>query len=300
MLVAVTGSSGLIGSALTLALEKRGHQVLRLVRRPASGPGEASWDPAGDLAEPARLENLDALVHLAGAGIADRRWSARRKSVIYDSRVSGTRHLVSALARLDQPPRRFLGGSAIGVYGNRGIEPLEEASAGGEGFLADLCLAWERETTAAAAFAERVYHLRTGIVLSSAGGALGKMMTPFKLGLGGVLGSGEQYMSWITIDDQVGAILHLLETDLGDSLESGPVNLTAPTPVTNREFTVALGRALGRPTLFPLPAFAIRTLFGEMGEEALLGSQYVLPRRLQDNRYRFAQTDIDRALAHLL
>ena len=300
MLVAVTGSSGLIGSALTQALEKRGHGVVRMVRRPAVGTGEARWDPAGGLAEPARLENLDAIVHLAGVGIADRRWTARRKAAIYDSRVSGTRHLISALAQLDRPPARFLGASAIGAYGSRGAERLEEASQTGEGFLADLCLAWERETAAASAFTERFYSLRTGIVLSSRGGALGKMLTPFKLGLGGILGSGEQYMSWISIDDQVGAILHLLEAELDRSLESGPVNLTAPTPVTNREFTRALGRALGRPTILPLPTFAIRLLFGEMGEEALLGSQFVLPRRLQASGFRFAHTDIDRALDHLL
>jgi uncharacterized protein (TIGR01777 family) len=299
MLVAVTGSSGFIGSALTPALESRGHQVLRLVRRPPANPDEVAWDPTGNFPEPARLESLDAIVHLAGVGIADRRWSARRKAAIYDSRVSGTRHLISALAQLNQPPRRFLGGSAIGVYGNRGAERLEEASDTGDGFLADLCLAWEREA-AAATFAERVYHLRTGIVLSSAGGALGKMLPPFKLGLGGVLGSGEQYMSWISMDDQVGAILHLIEKSLDDSLDSGPVNLTAPTPVTNRAFTTALGVALGRPTFFPMPAFIVKTLFGEMGVEALLGSQCVLPQRLQANGYRFAQTDIDRALAHLL
>jgi uncharacterized protein (TIGR01777 family) len=300
MQVAVTGSSGLIGSALTPALEGRGHKVLRLVRRPASGAGEASWDPAGGLADPARLENLDAVVHLAGVGIADRRWSAKRKAAIYDSRVSGTRHLVSALAALDRPPKRFLGGSAIGIYGSRGIEQLEEASPVGDGFLADLCVAWEREAAVAATFAERVYYLRTGIVLTTRGGALGKMLMPFRLGLGGVIGSGEQCMSWITIDDQVGAIAHLLETSLEDSLESGPVNLTAPNPLTNRDFTHALGLALGRPTVFPLPAFMVKALFGEMGVEALLGSQCVVPRRLQDNGYSFAQTDIDRALGHLL
>ncbi len=300
MLVAVTGSSGLIGSALTQTLEKSDHEVLRLVRRPAVGAGEARWDPAGGFADPARLENLDAVVHLAGVGIADRRWSSRRKAAIYDSRVSGTRHLVSALEQLNRPPRRFLGASAIGAYGNRGAERLEEASPTGTGFLADLCVAWEKEVAAASVFAERVYQLRTGVVLSRAGGALGKMLPPFKLGLGGRIGSGEQYMSWISIDDQVGAILHLLEADLGGSLESGPVNLTAPTPVTNREFTSSLGRALGRPTFLPLPPFAIKLLFGEMGEEALLGSQCVLPRRLQANGYRFAHTDIDRALDHLL
>jgi uncharacterized protein (TIGR01777 family) len=300
MRVAVTGSSGLIGSALAPHLEKRGHEVLRLVRHDASGADEATWDPSGGLADPPRLENLDAVVHLAGVGIADRRWSAKRKAAIYDSRVSGTRHLVAALAALDRPPKRFLCGSAIGVYGNRGIEQLEEASPVGDGFLADLCVAWEREAATASAFAERVYSLRTGIVLTPRGGALGKMLTPFKLGLGGVIGSGEQCMSWITIDDQVGAIVHLLETDLEDSLESGPVNLTAPTPLTNREFTRALGLALGRPTMFPLPAFMVKALFGEMGVEALLGSQFVVPRRLQDNGYSFAQTDIDRALGHLL
>lgn len=297
MRVAVSGSSGLIGSALCRALEARGDEVVRLVRRPvAEGANEAQWNPASGFFESPMLEGLDAVVHLAGAGIADKRWSPKRKDVLWNSRVAGTRNLVASLAQLSRPPRRFLGGSAIGYYGSRGVERLDESSDAGTGFLAELTVAWEAETEAAAAFAERVYMLRTGIVLSKAGGALRKMLLPFKLGLGGKVGSGQQCMSWIAIDDEVGAIVHLLEAELG----SGPVNLTAPEPVSNAIFTQALGRVLGRPTAFPLPAFMVKALFGQMGEEALLGSQLVLPRRLEAVGYRFGQPEVEAALGHVL
>jgi uncharacterized protein (TIGR01777 family) len=270
---------------------------VRLVRRPAEPDGsEVRWDPSRGIVDTAAMEDLHAVVHLAGAGIADRRWTARRKDELWDSRVDATRHLVASLAGLERPPRRFLGGSAIGYYGSRGVEQLDESSTAGTGFLSELCVAWEKEAQAALAFAERVYALRTGIVLSTAGGALAKMLLPFRLGFGGRIGSGEQSMSWITLDDEVGAILHLLDSDL----DSGPVNLTAADPATNTEFTKALGRALGRPTLFPLPTFVVRTAFGEMGEEALLGSQHVLPRRLQTDGYHFRQPDLETALTHIL
>lgn len=297
MRIAISGSSGLIGSALSQALESRGDEVVHLVRRSvADAAREIQWDPGAGLADSAGAEGLDAVVHLAGAGIADKRWTARRKDEIWTSRVDGTRHLVESLGQLTRPPRRFLGGSAIGYYGSRGVERLDEASSAGDGFLGELCVAWEKATEAALGFAEHVYPLRTGIVLSTAGGALAKMLPPFKLGLGGRIGSGEQCMSWISLDDEIGAILHLLEADI----ESGPVNLTTAEPATNHEFTKALGRVLGRPTVFPLPALVVKTLFGEMGEEALLGSQYVLPRRLQDAGYRFEQPDLEAALEHAL
>jgi uncharacterized protein (TIGR01777 family) len=231
-----------------------------------------------------------------GAGIADGRWTARRKEILWNSRIDGTHGLVDSLSSLERPPRRFLGGSAIGYYGNRGAERLDESSGPGDGFLAELCIAWEEEIQAASAFAERVFALRTGIVLSVRGGALRKMLLPFKLGLGGRIGSGEQFMSWIAIGDQVGAIVHLLEAEIG----SGPVNITATSPVTNKVFTEALGRALGRKTPFPLPTFMVKALFGQMGREALLGSQCVLPRRLRAAGYRFSYPDLELTLRHVL
>ena len=292
MRFAISGSSGLIGSALDAALVGRGHQVLRLVRSGGDSPTEVLWDPDSGIAEAAALEGLDAVIHLAGAGIADKRWSAARKKVLVDSRVVGTRSLVGALGQLDRPPRRFLSASAIGVYGERGDEILTEASERGSGFLADLCVAWEAEASAAKAWADRVFTLRTGIVLSRSGGALTKMLPPFRFGLGGVLGSGEQYMSWISIEDEVGAILHLLDS----SMPSGAVNLTGPKPVTNREFTRALGSTLRRPTIFPVPAFAVRALFGQMGEEALLGSQRVTPAALEEDGFLFRHPTVTAAL----
>lgn len=296
MRVAISGSSGLIGSTLADALEARGSGVVRLVRSGGGTPSRVLWSTDSGLEETAPLEGVDALVHLAGAGIADKRWSEERKRLILSSRVEGTRNLVAACARLERPPGRFLCASAIGYYGDRGDEVLHEGSPAGDGFLAEVCEAWEREAAAAAAWAGRVYSLRTGIVLSTDGGALPKMLTPFKLGLGGVLGSGEQYMSWISIDDEVGAILHLLDAEL----DSGPVNLTAPAPATNRQFTKALGSELRRPTIFPVPELAIKTLFGQMGEEALLGSQQVLPARLESSGYTFHHPTLEGALQAVL
>ena len=295
MRIAISGSSGLIGSALADALEARGDEVVRLVRSGGGTASRALWSTSDGLREPGAVEGLDALIHLAGAGIADKRWSEARKELIRSSRVEGTRNLVASCAELDRPPRRFLCASAIGFYGDRGDEVLDETSAGGEGFLAEVCGAWECEA-AGADWAERVYRLRTGIVLSADGGALAKMLPPFRLGLGGVLGSGDQYMSWISLADEVGAMLHLLETDL----PSGPVNLTAPTPATNREFTKTLGAALGRPTIFPVPAFAIKTLFGQMGEEALLGSQRVRSARLEEAGFGFRHPGLAAALEAVL
>ncbi|MDX1644670.1 MAG: TIGR01777 family oxidoreductase [Thermoanaerobaculia bacterium] len=297
MRVAISGSSGLIGSALTRALEDRGDEVVALVRsRSDDGASAALWKTDQGLLERDPVQGVDAVVHLAGAGIAEKRWTQERKKLIYSSRVEGTRHLVASLASLERPPRRFLCASAIGFYGDRGDERLDETSDSGAGFLAEVCRAWENESRAAEEFAERVYQIRTGIVLAADGGALAKMLTPFKLGLGGVIGSGRQYMSWIALADEVGAILHLLESDA----ESGPVNLTAPRPVTNREFTKALGDVLGRPTILPLPAFAVELIFGQMGEEALLGSQRVDPERLAADGYTFRYRELEATLRDIL
>lgn len=297
MRVAISGSSGLIGSALARALDARGDEVVALVRsRSDKAPSTALWNTEQGLAEREPVPGVDAVVHLAGAGIADKRWTAQRKRLIYSSRVDGTRNLVASLASLERPPNRFLCASAIGFYGDRGDEQLDESSDSGEGFLAEVCRAWENEARAAEEFASRVYQLRTGIVLAPDGGALAKMLTPFKLGLGGVIGSGRQYMSWISLDDEVGAILHLLDSEM----ESGPVDLTAPAPVTNREFTKALGRVLRRPTILPLPAFAVKLLFGQMGKEALLASQRVLPARLETDGYAFRHHALEPALTEVL
>ena len=297
--VAVTGSSGLIGSALRRALEQAGHRVVRVVRGVA-GPGGSGdtirWDPAAGTMDAAGLEGIGAVVHLAGEGIGDRRWSDAQRARILDSRVQGTTLLAETLAKLQNPPATLVSGSAVGFYGDRGDETLDEDSASGRGFLADVCRQWEAATAPAEQAGVRVAHLRTGIVLSPAGGVLKKMVGPFKLGLGGRIGSGKQWMSWITIDDEVGAILHVLAT----AALSGPVNATAPNSVTNEQLTKALGQAVGRPTLMPLPAVALRLALGQMAEELLLGGQRVLPKRLLDSGYAFTAPDVEAALQGLL
>lgn len=296
MKIGISGSNGLIGSALSAKLRDGGHQVLPLVRRPPASDSEVGWNPSAGLSDPASAEGLDVLVHLAGANIGEARWSDARKQLLRESRVDATSVLMESLQQLDLPPRRVLTASAIGYYGSRGDEVLDEGSAVGKGFLAELTADWEQAAMAAGSFAERTYALRSGVVLSTEGGALAKMLTPFKLGAGGIVGSGAQYMSWISLQDEVAAIIHLLTSDL----DSGPVNLTAPTPATNREFTKALGSALGRPTVFPLPAFVVKTIFGEMGEELLLASTRVEPDRLKGDGFGFAQPGIDAALQAVL
>jgi uncharacterized protein (TIGR01777 family) len=296
MKVAISGSSGLIGKTLSAKLEEGGHQVVSLVRRPPASAAEIGWDPSKGLSEPDSAEGLDAIVHLAGANIGESRWSDSRKQLLRESRVDSTSKLMASLLKLERPPRRVLAASAIGYYGDRGDELLDERSTVGTGFLAELTADWEEASRTSSDFADRVYILRTGIVLSTEGGALAKMLTPFKLGAGGVIGSGDQYMSWISIQDEVAAIVHLLASDLS----SGPVNLTAPAPVTNREFTKTLGKALGRPTIFPLPAFMVKTIFGEMGEDLLLGSTRVEPDRLEKDGFVFAQPGFEAALRTVL
>jgi uncharacterized protein (TIGR01777 family) len=294
--VAVTGSSGLIGSALCPALAAAGHRAIRVVRSDDGGLDTLSWDPEAGTIDAEGLEGVDGVVHLAGEGIG-KRWSAKQKARILDSRVTGTRLLAETLAKLSRPPGVLVSASAVGIYGDRGDEVLTEASSPGGGFLASVARAWEEATAAAQGAGIRVAHLRTGLVLSRHGGALPKMLTPFRLGLGGRMGSGRHWMSWISIDDQVAAILHLL----GDERLAGPVNATAPNPVTNAEFTKALGGALHRPAVLPAPAPALRLLLGkEMADEMLLVSQRVVPHRLIDSGFQFATPELAPALARVL
>jgi uncharacterized protein len=294
--VAITGSHGLIGSALAPRLESAGHRVMRVVRGEA-GPGEISWDPSAGRLDPGDLAGLDAVVNLAGAGIGDRRWNDARKQVLLDSRVRATELLSRALAGCDRPPPVMLSASAVGYYGDRGGEPVMEDSPPGSGFLADLCRQWEAATAAAGDAGIRVVHLRTGIVLAPGGGALGKQLPLFKLGLGGRLGSGDQYTSWISLEDHVGA----LELALRSPALRGPVNVVAPNPVTNAAFTSALGRAVHRPAVLRVPGPALRLVFGrEMAGEMLLSGQCAVPRALEAAGHVFAHPVIDDALRWVL
>lgn len=296
MKVAITGSHGLIGSALVPRLTAAGHTVIRVVRG-AAGPGEASWDPAGGTIDIAALGGVDAAIHLAGVGIADRRWSTAHKAAVLDTRVQGTRVLAEALARLEPRPSVLLSGSAIGYYGDRGGEDLTESSEAGTGFLAEVCRQWEAAASPADDAGIRVLRLRTGIVLSPAGGALAKQLPLFRLGVGGRLGSGRQYMSWIALDDDVAAIAFALTAD---GLR-GAANLTAPNPVTNAELAAAIGRALHRPAALPVPAAALKIALGrQMATEMLLGGAKVLPRALQEAGYAFAHPEVEEALGTML
>jgi uncharacterized protein (TIGR01777 family) len=299
MNIGITGASGLVGSALAPLLTTGGHSVVRLSRRgtssnKAGNATSASWDPStGDIDE---AQQFDAIVHLAGENIAGGRWNAKRKQAIRDSRVGPTRRLCEALARRSNKPSTLICASAIGFYGSRGDEPLTEDSLPGEGFLAEVCKEWEAATAPAIEAGIRVVNLRIGVILTPQGGALSSMLTPFKLGGGGVIGSGRQFWSWVAIDDVIGAIQHALATE---SLH-GPVNCTAPEPVTNAEFTKTLGRVLRRPTVVPMPAFAARLLLGEMADALLLSSARVLPRRLEASGYRFRCPALEGALRHVL
>jgi uncharacterized protein (TIGR01777 family) len=292
--VAITGSHGLIGSALVTALEGDGHEVTRLVRGLASGDHEVGWDPVEGAIDPDALEGHDAVVHLAGVGIGDHRWTARHKAAVLNSRVQGTGLLARALAGLDGPPAVLASGSAVGFYGDRGDEELDETSAPGSGFLADVVRQWESAAAPAAEAGIRVANLRSGVVLSAKGGALKKQLPAFKAGVGGRLGSGDQWLSWIAIDDEVGAIRHVID----HPEVAGPVNLCAPMPVTNGEFTRTLGKALHRPTAFPTPTPALQLLFGkEMVAEMLLAGQRVLPKVLEASGFAFAHPTLAEALA---
>jgi uncharacterized protein len=294
--IAVSGASGLIGRALVTELTRRGHRVSRMVRR-AAGPGEISWDPAEGRLAPAHLEGTDAVVHLAGENVGAR-WTAARKARIRTSRIASTRLLSETIARLQPRPAVLISASAVGIYGNRRDELLTEVSPPGDPneFLVSVAQEWERAADPARAAGVRVVHTRFGLVLSPDGGALKKMLPPFRLGLGGRLGSGRQWMSWISIDDVIGAILHALSSP---GLR-GSVNVTSPEPVTNRDFTRILGRVLGRPTPFPVPALILRLALGEMAEGALLASARVLPSQLLKSGYRFNYPDLESALRHVL
>ena len=290
--VVVTGASGLIGTALKGALEKAGHRMVPMVRGDASGDA-VHWDPDRGEIDSGALEGVGAVVHLAGEGIGNKRWNAEHKARVKDSRIRGTSLLAQTLAKRDKPPKVLVSGSAVGYYGDRGDEVLTETSRPGNDFLAEVCTAWEAATAAAKEAGVRVAHIRTGIVLSGRGGALPKMLLPFKFGLGGKLGSGRQWVSWIALGDEVGAIVHLVN----DETLSGPFNLTAPNPVTNADLTKAIGQALHRPTLLPAPAFALKAVLGpEMADELLLVSQRALPTRLLDTGFTFQHPELAEAL----
>ena len=294
MKILVSGMSGPIGGELLPALVVSGNKVTRLVRRPPQSSDEIRWDPMRSIV-PETVSGFDAVIHLAGESIVGR-WTSEKKARMVDSRVQGTGHLAEALARASRKPQVLITASAIGYYGDRGEETLTEESGPGTNFLAGLCRQWEAATGAAAQAGIRTVQVRIGVMLSTKGGALPKMLTPFKLGLGGRIGSGRQYLSWISIDDVVGAILYALNA----GQVRGPVNATAPNPATNSEFTRSLADVLHRPAIFPMPTFAVRALFGQMGDELLLASARVLPSKLQASGYQFRRPELKTALMSLL
>ncbi|MEW6250753.1 MAG: TIGR01777 family oxidoreductase [Planctomycetota bacterium] len=286
--IAISGASGFIGTALTARLAAGGYSVRRLVRRPPSGADEVAWDPERGALPAEALAGVEAVVHLAGANIAAGRWTAARKAEIRNSRVQSTLLLARTLAKLEPRPAVLVSASAVGYYGNRGNEVLTEESAGGSGFLADTCKAWEATTDAARQAGVRVVNLRIGVVLSARGGMLARLLPLYRYGLGGRIGNGRQYMSWIALPDLLAAIGYVL----ADARLSGPVNAVAPQPVTNAEFTRALARVLRRPAFLRVPAFAVKVLMGEMGRELLLSGARVLPARLDATPFRFAYREL--------
>lgn len=296
MAVLVTGSSGLIGTALLSSLERSGTKSIRMLRKGSESGENLNWDPASGAIESARMEGLHAVIHLAGENIAGGRWTDARKAAIRESRVQGTTLLSQTLSKLANPPKLLITASASGFYGDRGDEILYEDSPAGKGFLPEVCRQWEEATEAAASAGIRVVQLRFGLILTPKGGALQRMLLPFRLGAGGKLGSGNQYWSWISLDDVVGVIHHAMNTE---TLQ-GPVNVVTPNPVTNAEFTRVLGRVLQRPAVFPVPAFVARLAFGEMADELLLSSFRMQPRKLLETGYEFRNPDLDGALRYLL
>lgn len=296
MKILISGSSGFIGSALVSFLTEKGAQVTRLIRtQPKSGEAAVLWNPEKGNIETTRLKGLDAVVHLAGESIIGR-WTAGKKARIKESRAKGTRLLSEALAKLDLKPKVLVCASAVGYYGDRGEETLEEGALPGSGFLAKVCQEWEKAAEPAKQAGIRVVNLRIGMVLSPSGGALKMMLPPFKMGLGGILGSGKQYTSWISLDDLLAAFQHAIATET----LRGPVNAVAPNPVTNRDFTKTLGRVLKRPTLFPMPSPVVKLIFGEMGQEIFLASQRVIPSKLIDTGFPFHHLELESALRGLL
>lgn len=293
MKILISGSTGLVGSALIPALKKKHHQITRLVRQPGwTGDEEILWTPLKNQLDENKIEGFDAVVHLAGENIAEGRWTESKKKAIRDSRVDTTNLLVGSILKLKSPPKTFICASAIGYYGDRKVTPLNEDASPGSGFLPRVCQDWENETTPLKDKNIRVINLRLGVILTPKGGALAKMLLPFKLGVGGKIGPGNQFMSWVSLADVVGIILHTLTNEE----LSGPVNTVSPIPVTNIEFTKALGRALKRPTIFPMPAFAARLAFGEMADALLLASTRVEPEKLKKSGYTYIHPNIDMAL----
>jgi uncharacterized protein len=296
MRILMSGASGLIGSALTRRLSDDGHTVCRLVRRPAAAADEVTWDPAEGALDPSAFDDCDAVINLSGAGIGDKRWTDQYKALLLSSRLQGTELLANTMAAANHMPAVFLSGSAVGWYGDRGDERLDELSAPGSDFLSDICQQWEAATLVAEKAGIRTVHLRTGVVLSAQGGALKKQLPLFKFGLGGRFGNGHQWQSWISIDDEVGAIAHLLSAEV-----CGAVNLTTPDPVTNSEFTSTLAKVLHRPAIIPIPTIGPKILLGsELVETLLLSGQRVLPTALQRSGYEFQHPTLDVALRAVL
>jgi len=297
MKLLVSGSHGLVGKALSKSLTKDGHEIINLVRRDrVYGKPEIEWHPNKGVLDPAQIEGFDAVVHLAGESIASGRWTDEKKRRIRESRVQGTTLLSETLAGLSSPPTRFISASAIGYYGSRGDEVLTEETGGGTDFLSDVCAEWEKATEPAAEKGISTCTARFGIILDKEGGALEKMLTPFRLGLGGKVGDGKQWMSWISMDDHVNAVNFVIENDN----IRGAVNSVSPHPVTNEDFTKRMGEVLYRPTFIPLPEFAVSMLMGEMGDELLLTSTKVIPKRLDDAGFEFTYPDLKTALEHAL
>jgi uncharacterized protein (TIGR01777 family) len=302
MRILVSGSTGFLGTALIQTLEKEGHTIARLLR-PETGRSillgdsgqNVRWDPVAGEFDATAAEGADALVHLVGTSIAGRRWNASRKKLLRTSRIDATRHLMGALSKLQRPPRVIVAASAVGYYGDRGDEILSETSAAGRDFLAALCREWEAETARGVEFGARVVNLRFGIILAAHGGALLQMALPFKLGAGGRIGSGRQWMSWLTLAEAVS----MIRFAIANSQLAGPANAVTPNPVQNSEFTRALAKALRRPALFPAPAFALRLALGEVADALLLSSQRVMPTMIEQNGYKFAHPDLAQALAEI-
>lgn len=295
MKIAVTGASGLIGKPLVIHLREQGHDVYRMVRRATSAPDEITWNPESGFVDLDKLAGTEAVIHLAGAGVGDHRWTDAYKKEILDSRVKGTDTIAKAMAALDPKPRVLVSASAIGFYGDTGDRVVTETDPAGHGFLADVVVAWEAAANPARDAGIRVVHPRTGLVVAGDGGAWGRMFPLFKAGIGGKLGSGKQYWSWISLRDEISALTYLLENE---SL-NGPVNLTAPTPQTNAEITKVMGSVLGRPTLLAVPSIALKTVLGEFSSE-VLGSARVLPAVLEQKGFHFEDTTVESAIRQAL
>lgn len=294
MKILITGSTGLIGGALQRSFKEKGHEMLLASRKPPVDEGHVQWDIESGFADPGRLEGVDVVIHLAGESVSGLRWTDEKKKAIRDSRVLGTRNVVDAISKLKNRPKTLIAASAIGFYGERGDEELTESSAAGDNFLAEVSKAWEAESRRAEDAGIRTVLLRTGIVLSKDGGALATMLTPFKLGVGGVVGSGKQWMSWISLDDEIAVINYAIENEN----VRGAINAVSPHPVTNHDFTKTLGEVLYRPTFMPLPEFVVGMVFGEMGDALLLSSAKVMPKRLEDAGFEFKYPDLKAAIEH--